>query len=421
MDFSGQYKCAECAEVYPFRVSVCPSCGGKCSQIPDSRFEMRGSGNINIGSCAGKSDLVRVVAASLQRLNLNVKSLGNEANCGIDLLCETASCRIGIKILFDSDSCLVGTAEVKDALAGKAILGCESVVIVSTSAFSKAAFDWSNRTGVILRSPDDLKDYLTDKLGLPKFECSTEDVRQDVQSAAQSVLSSETKSTRYAQIKNRLCVRCGRCVETCQRNAIEHDGVRYRIRKNSCTGCGLCVKACFSGAIMIWSSTGSDGSCNPACRILKAPFDGYVELRGNGQSVQVETGDPLFDITWAGIVKTICAPCAGVVIPRVKTRRKYDKDTVICMVVDEAEVSEGRDNEIARYDPKIVRAECSGWIKDIKVSDGTYVHSGRDIVDIDFYGLMKVPATARQKGHVTLSCLKGQFVKFGQEVAELKN
>lgn len=271
MEFTGQYRCSKCAEVYPYKIAVCPSCGGGCAIVPGSHSNDKCSSEIDIASSYNKRDLVCAISSVLKGLGLTVKDLEKNVNCGLDLWCEFSGRRIGIKVPFGEDRDFVGIDDVKDALAGKAIYECESVVIASTNAFSHDAFNCSNRTGVILRCPTDLPRYIQEVFGL-------------------SQLDSQAETSSF------------------------HKGREKPIEKGESTRVGESIKR------DLW----------------------------------------------------------------------------------------------------IVRAGCGGWIKDIKVPDGCYVHMGRDIVDVDFYGILKVPSSAQQTGYVRLKCSNGQLVKFGQELAEIK-
>ena len=63
------------------------------------------------------------------------------------------------------------------------------------------------------------------------------------------------------------CIQCGKCMRTCEHNAITQNpktGV-YMINKKKCTGCGACAKACPFGLIV--KTEGNPASKCIACGI----------------------------------------------------------------------------------------------------------------------------------------------------------
>ncbi len=56
-------------------------------------------------------------------------------------------------------------------------------------------------------------------------------------------------SGQMATIDNEACTSCGLCMEKCRFDAIETDGLSYKIKELDCEGCGYCARICPVDAI----------------------------------------------------------------------------------------------------------------------------------------------------------------------------
>jgi len=52
-------------------------------------------------------------------------------------------------------------------------------------------------------------------------------------------------------VDDELCVACGDCVEHCQFDALNVDGIVCEVDSRNCVGCGLCVPSCPEGAMVL--------------------------------------------------------------------------------------------------------------------------------------------------------------------------
>lgn len=84
-----------------------------------------------------------------------------------------------------------------------------------------------------------------------------------------------------------LCKGCGKCIETCPKNAISTDKAKHRIDYSLCDACGKCVDNCMYGALVKYGKTMTVEEVWDEVRRDKMFYD------ESGGGVTVSGGEPL--------------------------------------------------------------------------------------------------------------------------------
>ncbi|MEM1839458.1 MAG: glycyl-radical enzyme activating protein [Candidatus Bathyarchaeia archaeon] len=100
--------------------------------------------------------------------------------------------------------------------------------------------------------------------------------------------------------RDAICTKCGRCIETCPKNAISISDNEWHINRSLCNVCGKCVDICVRGALGI---LGREMSVEEVFKEVIKDLDFY-EASGGG--VTLSGGEPLFQPDFAADLLKRC-------------------------------------------------------------------------------------------------------------------
>ncbi|MBS7641438.1 MAG: glycyl-radical enzyme activating protein [Candidatus Bathyarchaeia archaeon] len=100
--------------------------------------------------------------------------------------------------------------------------------------------------------------------------------------------------------RDAICTKCGRCIETCPKNAISISDNEWHINRSLCNVCGKCVDICVRGALGI---LGREMSVDEVFKEVIKDLDFY-EASGGG--VTLSGGEPLFQPDFAADLLKRC-------------------------------------------------------------------------------------------------------------------
>ncbi|MEM1674055.1 MAG: glycyl-radical enzyme activating protein [Thermofilaceae archaeon] len=100
--------------------------------------------------------------------------------------------------------------------------------------------------------------------------------------------------------RDAICTKCGRCIETCPKNAISISDNEWHINRSLCNVCGKCVDICVRGALGI---LGREMSVEEVFKEVIKDLDFY-EVSGGG--VTLSGGEPLFQPDFAADLLKRC-------------------------------------------------------------------------------------------------------------------